>query len=1172
MKIGRTYLLGGGTAAAAVAAVVWIASCAQTPTSVTVHTFRQAQKVDVVCMKVNDPATGNLLAAPVPVEENNCQPVPLNTVGASLPYHLYAVVTQTSPGALAVVDLTGGGVVDVDRATPGIDFVPVGANPTDVAVSRDGKRTFVSSADPNKMAIYAIDNARLLGDSTGTSPPRPLQLPDIPVCALPQSPQALAVVPIPGPDAGAPSTPEAGEAGAADAGDAGTPAAGVAVGSDAGGSSSYALVALLRASAGQPAAVVTIDVHKLAAAPPGRLTPCIALDAVLGKTAMSADVPTSVDPGPFWPDGVPYADAGVTPVPPPVPFASQCSSGGVEVGIADAATGVASGDGGPSEGGIAGPPHPEPHPTTMALRDDIPILYVADDAVPLIHVIDLHDPSNPRELAPLVATSAADPTRRVAVGGIAIGPATHSPDYKTYLYAIDSRQGTLMVYDVTDPVTSPHTPLRRPHPELNPLAPPDRIGFSAPVVAVTLATHDWPVPSPNESPAVHQYTGLRCNPNPNAHPNATTFVDRGAYYRADQAALIQMNVTLGATVQNFPARLRGVFAFATLSNGTIVTIDVDDWDAPCRRPDPMSDGGVVRDRMGVSYEGGAPPGVLAIAQPEPTGPDDLDPYHVPVAYNSAIPESAAVTLEAFFPVSAPHRVRSAFLLRSDPSSGVHVPNVVGIPQLFNASGAPVSVVGTTANPLMLPTPLPRGVADPASLQNPTEPNPGQRTLAPGTIRGSTPTGDQDAGGEAGAVASAPAGIRLSFDDPTVHQDQDWAVTYEGVLPTVGGVTADIEPSTTDGGATDDYKTLTFAAAGARFCARGIEDWSIGQARAQQVLDELAKPNVGLPAPPAFLFNTPPSPPMPPLTAWTSDYVQITDDLLPASDLYWSQPATGNTCWQDLPAALSSDADPNAAANNRYNACLQTFGAAADADTHLARDLPILQAFDDQLKVGRFAWFPQDPKDPSGTVVERTTNRVIVAGDDSNKLFLRLTRCCFHHQAAFRVRTGGEWVVVGLNSTGVLHHVKAACGMEQRCELSTDPRDALMNARAFDIPWANWSEKSNVCTAAGSPTFDRNSPLAMRNPLFSFVMWAGCGPPAGYRDHTLSTRDLNWKFSVRGGFTPQTISLTAQGTSNAVSPQSTHFIRSLGQLAVVDGEAQGLVLIDLNLVGVSRSYF
>ena len=174
----------------------------------------------------------------------------------------------------------------------------------------------------------------------------------------------------------------------------------------------------------------------------------------------------------------------------------------------------------------------QPHPKAMAMRDDVPLLYVTDDALPLIHVIDLTDPTSPREQAPLLATSILAPQRRVSVGALAISPPTH--DYKRYLYAVDATDvlSSVMVFDITDPVASPHQPLQRPHPELNPFTPPDRLAFSAPVATLAFVQHDWPLPSPNEpTNPVHQYTGLLCNPNPNAHPDPTTFLDRGAYYR-----------------------------------------------------------------------------------------------------------------------------------------------------------------------------------------------------------------------------------------------------------------------------------------------------------------------------------------------------------------------------------------------------------------------------------------------------------------------------------------------------------------------------------------------------------------------------------------------------------------------------------------------------------------
>jgi hypothetical protein len=107
---------------------------------------------------------------------------------------------------------------------------------------------------------------------------------------------------------------------------------------------------------------------------------------------------------------------------------------------------------------------------------------------------------------------------------------------------------------------------------------------------------------------------------------------------------------------------------------------------------------------------------------------------------------------------------------------------------------------------------------------------------------------------------------------------------------------------------------------------------------------------------------------------------------------------------------------------------------------------------------------------------------------------------------------------------------------------------------------------------------------MRNPMFSFLMWSGCGTLASgdagaggsfdthFGDHTLSARDEVWRFSLRGSFSPIVVSL-AQGMNIPVSPQSMRFINPLGQLAVVDGAQQGLVLIDLNTIAFAHTpYF
>jgi hypothetical protein len=1161
----------------AVGASAW--SCSQTPTNVPIRTFEGAQKVAVVCLQIQ--STPDRPLAPntgaMPVAQNNCAPVAAGVAPNTLPYHLVAAVTQTTRGELAIVDLTGGYVVDEDQSTPGTNFIPVGTNPTDVAIPPDGAFTYVSSAAATKPAIYAIDSRRLLGDSLAANTPTtpPLQLTDLAACSLPQPPLALAIASVP--------------SGSEPDGD-GVPNGS---GADAGGvQAAYALIALLGARGGRQPRVVAIDPANFIqqTQPPGELPPCV----ITGGVTLGDNLPESWRPGPFWPDGVPYVDGGVDlvgqepavgppgicspAIVPPVEAGALPDAGGASMGTEDAGAAEEGGieDAAVADGGIVDAPvedapmatgaapmepvAPEagslvaeadaaspdasfalalapfslPNPSSMVMRDDQHLLYVADLSLPMIHVIDLRDPSHPREIEPLLATSVAEPTRPVKVGGLALSPPTS--EYKRYLYAIDQALGGIIVYDVTDAAASPHVPLLRPHPELDPFAPIDRLTFAAPVAAVAFAQHDWPLQVPagfNVTPNVSlAYQGLFCNPNRNAHPNATTFKDLGAFYRVDQAGVIQPN----GTAANFPMRLRGVFAFATLSNGTVMTIDVDDWDAPCRRPDPMAP----------LNDAGQMTGSLDVPQPDADGGLDFDPYHTPLAYQGgSLSGSSPVTVEAYFPVSAPHRIRSSVLVRNDPTTGDHVPSFT-TPQLTDLNGAPVPTSGRAgvANPLLLPTELQAGFIDPTQYQSPSNPNPNMRMPLP------------EAGTFPDPAASPPPGVRLSFEDPTVAQNQDWTVTYEGTLPATNGILANITSSPPG-----DYKTLDFTVAGANLCQLGIEDWSIGKAEAAQAQAALKANGLQVPK------NVPRYPDWSALQEWTTDYVEITSDILPSNDPYWNLP---QACW-DIPGTDLADGGnmpKMSTASQRYNLCQATFGApGSNPDQNVTRDAPILEAYTDHLKVGRFGGFPND--------LETTMNRLVDPGlgNSNNPIFLKLITCCFNKQATFKVRAGGEWIAVGQQGVGLLNHVKA--DSNNRCVLSCDPQDSLLNARSFDVPWAQ-----SPCTTGGDggipstpPSIERNDPLAMRNPMFSYVTWSGCGSPmsSGARDHTLTARDLTWKFSVTNGFSPLTISLSgANGIS--VSPQSMLFISSLGQLAVVDGAQQGLVLIDLNTVGFSTNYF
>lgn len=1064
---------------ATVAAAAALFACSQTPTSVPIRTFERAQKVDVVCLRVFGEG------APAPLKQEECAPVPPDVNGGNLQNQLFALVTQTSRGEVAVVDLSAGAIIDQSHAVPGLNFLPVGANPTDIAATPDGRMIFVASAEPNKFAIYGIPGHRILGDAAERRDPEgAVTLSSWPVCALPQRPGSLTVVPrrpTPGVTADAGASPAA-----------------------PGTELPYELVAVLPGDRTSPAKIVTLDPRPFlrgsprraangdviddlgpgATLAPGQLAPC-PITAAIELTGEDA-VPATFRPGARWPDGIEWVDGGVDlscATPPKSPSCGlpscQCQVAlGIDGGV-DADGGAASAceaDGGAGEADAPLDLGPLDPPRPIAIARDDQTLYVADDGVPLIHVIDLSNPGAPRELPPLVVSSIVDPSRTVSIRDLAVSPPTH--DYKRFLYAVDRKDGSIAVFDVTDPASVDRAPMRRPHAELNPFQSPDRISFTAPVVSVAFARNDFPIVRIDGVPVSNAPTGILCNPNPNLDANRSQ--PNGLQYRASS-----VSVDVGLGPRPTLGRLRGVFAFATLSNGDIVAIDVDDWDAPCRRParlaGPSTDPTV------------EPSGVLAVVQPE-AAPGDFDPYHAPVV----VPET--VSQEIFFPVSAPHRARSNYLLRDDVSTGKHVPYLSAIPTITstNETTPSLSGQGSEATPRLRPTAAFPGAAAPSL--------------------------DPSAGG---------IGVRFSLDVPDVHIDQDWAVTYEGMLPGFEGIPATL--STNDG-----YASLILAQPQAAFCAKGVEDWNTGGDRARAVTAALAAAGRA-----GFVD--------PPIERRMFDYVQVADELLASNDPFWRQSdlAEPNGCWDDSLLPQSNDpAQIEVAARNRHEVCSSVFGTTADPSR--SRDFPILEAYDDRLVLGRYT--PIDAQRPNAP-------RDVVYTDPSNAPTLKLLRCCFHSQTKFNVRAGSQWLAVG-STVGMLSHVVRADG--GRCVASCEPHKALLNARAPALPYD--------ASGADFAPF-RDSALALRNPAFSFFVQNGYtqGTAGAVAVDAPPARNVTYRFQTRGQFQPLVISLAASTTS--VNPQSMRFIESLGQIAVVDGSSQGLVLIDLAGVGIARApYF
>jgi hypothetical protein len=298
-----------------------------------------------------------------------------------------------------------------------------------------------------------------------------------------------------------------------------------------------------------------------------------------------------------------------------------------------------------------------PRPAGFALTDGR--LYVADAGAPVIHVLDTTNACAITELSPLLPMSLREPERVVTTRRLAVSPLT--PARQQYVYAIDADDqphATVMAFDVSPGSTDP-TPIVRPgSPEL-PGEKPDRLTFGAPAHDVVFAYRD--IPYVNAETGTAEF-GVRCSHDP--------AVESGP------AALARPNgeFTVGAR----PGLLRGLFGFVLLTNGQIQVVDVDDFDADCRRP--------------VTPNASSTPDFRGCANDAPN-----------VDYVDAS-GALLTTNEQSCRVVAPHRPRSARPMLNNSLVGVQAPSLRTFPQLVLPPGEAASV--PEDRPRLLGVPFP----------------------------------------------------------------------------------------------------------------------------------------------------------------------------------------------------------------------------------------------------------------------------------------------------------------------------------------------------------------------------------------------------------------------------------------------------------------------------------
>ncbi|XXX81297.1 hypothetical protein WMF30_21285 [Sorangium sp. So ce134] len=527
------------------ASVLALAGCGEEPTPVAVEALAQSGRSAFVCLAVDRPdpkAPGVVRSLPV----TDCAGRTAESPGdfgidqasggkATLP-HLYALVTQTSRGEVAVIDMTTeeSPILDQDVGTPGASFLPVGAQPVDIVATPGGTASFVAVAEHGRAGIFALPSAKVLPRSGCPAP----SLTSWPACSLPSAPgDVLLVSDPPGPDGKLrascssdydvePARPGEAEAGV-----------------DACGSGSGDLS---REGLGRQKLLVSM--------------PELGGFAVIDAQALLQD--ERYHDGGFAPCEVErWVPLEVSlPLSPPAAPPGDAPDGPAACAQPEAAASPAQ--------AVA-----RPRPAGLALAGDR--LFVADLDAPVIHVVDLPTPCEPVELPPLLPASTLDPERVVTTSRIAVSQAL-PPDFRRYLYAVDAGDGTAMVFDVSDGASG-RSPLVRPHPEWNPFQPPDRIRLPAPVRDLAVVHRDAPAILPATGVAPE---GLRCDPDPGLKQcdSNVASCDLETLYRTSA------NRDAGAG----PLKLRGSFAYLALMNGQVAIVDVDDLDAACRGPEQPS--------------------------------------------------------------------------------------------------------------------------------------------------------------------------------------------------------------------------------------------------------------------------------------------------------------------------------------------------------------------------------------------------------------------------------------------------------------------------------------------------------------------------------------------------------------------------------------------------------
>lgn len=466
--------------------------------------------------------------------------------------HLYALVTQTTRGEVAVIDMSTKteSVLDQNPRVPGANFLPVGAQPIDIVSTEDGDATFVAVAEIGRQGIFALPSSEIRSCSDCVAK----NLSDWPACALPGAPGNMLIVhdPAEGDKARASCDGDYEAIRMSEKDSKGNVLINVADGKTEVRDENGVLVETKYS--GRPKIVTTI--------PELGAVAIIDAQSLFEPERDANGKPVEDEKGVKY--NYPRGSWKACPIERWVPLSTKLP---VE-------NPPPIGTGGPTcvdrvEAAPTAQVEFESQPAGIARSGDR--LFVADVKAPVIHVLSMKSPCSPDEQEPLLPSSRQDPSRVVTTNAIS-ATGNLSSSLKQFVYAVDDYDGSLMAFDVS-PTSTTRRPLVRPNAAWTPFQPSDRVDVGVPVQDIALIEHDTPLPIPGTNVAPQ---GVRCDPDPalNTCTSDSALCDPETLYRT------------GASYDSGagPVRLRGSFAYLVLSTGQIAVVDIDDFDKQCRIP------------------------------------------------------------------------------------------------------------------------------------------------------------------------------------------------------------------------------------------------------------------------------------------------------------------------------------------------------------------------------------------------------------------------------------------------------------------------------------------------------------------------------------------------------------------------------------------------------------